>query len=209
MKRNKFLAEFLLFAVIPFSWAGPQAGNYKIKVSHEPFTKDLSLSSVQQGYSSKWKHIMLQQLAEQVNYAGHYRLYFDYGDDLPNECGAGRPLCGWVIDKITGQVVSELPEFISNENDMRHPNIVKGCVVYSPEDENEPPPSGTMADFPIFYLDSTLLWMNGTLSPASNPNDDKCEYQIYNFKADKFQRVGNGDPSDDPRFQHSESSEAE
>lgn len=202
MMVNKYLAVVLLFGVTPLSWGGPQAGDYRVKVSLEPFAETLNLSGIQKGYTDEWKRIMQQQLMEQVNYAGHYRLYVGYGDDLPNECGDGHPLCGWVIDKTTGKVVSALPEFIAIENDMSHPSTVQSCAVYSPEDENDPPPPGAMADFPIFYRDSTLLWMNGTLLSASNPNNDKCEYKIYNFKDGKFSIIGKGDPSDDPHFRH-------
>lgn len=202
MKVNKTLLCFLLLSISSLTYGVPQVNSYKISVSHGPFAKDLSLSSIQQGYTSKWRLIMQQQLAEQVNYAGHYRLYVGYGEDLPNECGSDRPLCGWIIDKITGQVVSELPEFISNANDMRHPSKEQGCAVYSPGADNDPPPPGAMADFPIFYRDSSLLWINGSLSSAPNPNDDKCEYQIYDFKGDKLKNLGKGDPSDDPHFQH-------
>ncbi|AHE72818.1 hypothetical protein M942_09325 [Enterobacter ludwigii] len=202
MKANKSLLSFFFFCAIPLAYGTPQSDNYKIKVSRGPFANVLHLSNEQNGYTSKWKHIMQQQLASEVNYAGHYRVYVDYGDNLPNECGADAPLCGWVIDKITGMIVSKLPVFISNENDMSHPSLAQGCAVYSPEDENDPPPPGAMADFPFFYRDSTLLWMNGTSLRAPNPNNDKCEYKIYNFKNNEFKVIGDGDPSDDPHFKN-------
>lgn len=205
MKVNKKLSYFLLLSISFFVFGGTQSGDYHVKENHGPYAKKVILSDMQNSYSSNWKHIMQSELLEPVNFAGHYRLYVDYGENLPNECDSARPLCGWIIDKITGKVVSKLPEFISTENDMSHPSVAQGCAVYSSEDDNAPPSTGAASNFPFFYRNSTLLWMNGSLLPASNPNDDKCEYQIYNLEGNKFQIIGKGDPSDDPNFLHHES----
>ncbi|MFZ5273770.1 hypothetical protein [Enterobacter asburiae] len=171
MKGNKLLVGFLFFGVIPFSWGFPQAGDYKVKVSHGPFAKTISLTDIQQHNTDEWKHIMQRELVKPVNFAGHYRLYISKNGELPKECGDERWVCGWIIDKTTGQVVSELPEFNGNN------------AYYSYHDNGTP----ISEDFaPDFYPISTMLWMNGETAPRSNPDATKCNYIAYNFTKNTF-----------------------
>ncbi|EOC9629817.1 hypothetical protein [Enterobacter ludwigii] len=171
MKGHKLLAGVLFFGVIPLSWGVPQAGDYRVKVSNGPFAKNISLSDIQQHNTDKWKHIMQRELVKPVNFAGHYRLYLSKNGELPKECGDERWVCGWIIDKTTGQVVSELPEFNGNN------------AYYSYHDNGTP----VSEDFaPDFYPISTMLWMNGETAPRSNPDADKCNYISYNFTKNTF-----------------------
>ena len=133
---------------------------------------------------------MQQELVKPVNFAGHYRLYLSKNGELPKECGDDRWVCGWIIDKTTGQVMSELPEFNGNH------------AYYSYHDNGTP----VSEDFaPDFYPDSTMLWMNGDTVPSSGKGDEQCNYIAYNFKNNTFKTLEIGeecvvDHGDDPDY---------
>ncbi|EHI7918817.1 hypothetical protein J9M50_004815, partial [Salmonella enterica] len=117
MKHNNILLGFALLTFTCEAFAGkdnPQFSDYPVAVSTGPFAKNIALSAEQQSYTNKWKQTMQRELAKPVNFAGHYRLYLSWNGELPKECGDNRWVCGWVIDKTSGEIVSELPEF--NEN---------------------------------------------------------------------------------------------
>ncbi|AHE72705.1 hypothetical protein M942_06065 [Enterobacter ludwigii] len=178
MKGNKILLSFLLFSIIPLSYGSPQFDGYRVKVSAGPFAKNIVLSDMQHNYTEKWKTIMQKQLVEPVNFAGHYRLYLSWDGELPKDCGDGRWVCGWIIDKKTGEIVSELPEFNGNR------------VYYSYHDNGTPSPE---IFSPGFYPVSTMLWMNGETIPKSGNGDVKCNYIAYNFTDNKFTTLDIGD----------------
>lgn len=161
--------------------ANPQFPDYPATVSKGPFAKNIELSTLQQGYSDKWKHVMQREQVKPVNFAGHYRLYLSWNGELPKECGDDRWVCGWIIDKTTGSIVSELPKF-------------NGNTYYRPYHANGTPAPEEFA--PGFYPRSTMLWMNGNTAPLSNLDNLKCEYRVYSFKDNKFNLIGHGDPCD-------------
>ncbi|WP_158698732.1 hypothetical protein [Cronobacter dublinensis] len=163
------------------SEANPQFSDYSVAISSGPFTDNIVLASNQQRFTDKWKHIMQRELLKKVNFAGHYRFYLSWNGELPQECGDERWVCGWVIDKTTGKIVSELPEFNGNH------------AYLSYHANGTPVPE---AFEPAFYPQSTMLWINGNTAPLSNLNNLKCEYRIYNFKYNIFSLIDHGYPCD-------------
>lgn len=161
--------------------AFPQSSDYPVAVSEGPFAKNIELTATQQGYTDKWKQVMQRELVKSVNFAGHYRLYLSRNGELPKECGDSRWVCGWVIDKATGKVVSELPAFNGNH------------AYFSYHDNGTPAPEEFAPDF---YPRSSMLWMNGSNIPASGNGDNKCNYIAYNFKNNNFTTLEIGDECD-------------
>lgn len=149
----------------------PQFSDYSVAVSTGPFAKKIALSTDQQSYTDKWKQTMQREFAKPVNFAGHYRLYLSWNGELPKECGDDRWVCGWVIDKTSGEIVSELPEF--NGNTHYRPYFANGTPV----------PDEFM---PEFYPKSSMIWINGNTAPISNLDDLKCENIAYVFNGTKF-----------------------
>jgi len=86
----------------------PQFYNFEVKVKSGPYAKNILLNSEQEKFSTKWKRAMQEQLDKPVNFSGHYRLHTAFGGQ-GMECMKDNWVCGWVIDKLTGKVVSELP----------------------------------------------------------------------------------------------------
>ncbi|EOI5729144.1 hypothetical protein ACMS09_002602 [Cronobacter malonaticus] len=117
MNFNKLTCSLMLFSTNAIAFASevnPQFSYFSVAISSGPFTENIVLASKQQHFTDKWKHIMQRELGKPVNFAGHYRLYLSWSGELPKECGDKRWVCGWVIDKATGKIVSELPEFKGN-----------------------------------------------------------------------------------------------
>lgn len=149
----------------------PQFSDYPVVVSKGPFAKKIALSTEQQNYTDKWKQTMLRELAKPVNFAGHYRLYLSWNGELPKECGDERWVCGWVIDKTSGEIVSELPEFNGNH------------AYFSYHSDGTPVPVELMTEF---YPKSSLIWIEGSNIPSSGKIDNKCENIAYTFNNSKF-----------------------
>ncbi|EBD6545219.1 hypothetical protein C1366_26290 [Salmonella enterica] len=191
MKHNNILLGFALLTFTCEAFAGkdnPQFSDYPVAVSTGPFAKNIALSAEQQSYTNKWKQTMQRELAKPVNFAGHYRLYLSWNGELPKECGDNRWVCGWVIDKTSGEIVSELPEF--NEN--THYRSYHDNGTPSPEEFE-----------PGFYPNSIVLWMNGNTAPQSDLRNLQCKYMMYTFKENKFTALDKGSPcevdyGDDP-----------
>ncbi|EOY5421225.1 hypothetical protein ACP6O2_001355 [Cronobacter dublinensis] len=117
MNFNKITCSLILFSINAIAFASevnPQFSDFSVAISSGPFTENTVLASKQQHFTDKWKHIMERELVKPVNFAGHSRLYLSWSGELPKECGDERWVCGWVIDKTTGKIVSELPEFNGN-----------------------------------------------------------------------------------------------
>lgn len=174
MKYNNILLGFTLLISACSAFADkdhPQFSDYPVVVSKGPFAKQIVLSTEQQNYTDKWKQIMQRELTKPVNFAGHYRLYLSWNGELPKECGDDRWVCGWVIDKTSGEIVSELPEFNGNTH-------------YRPyHDNGTPAPEEFM---PEFYPKSSMIWINGNTAPLSNIYDLKCRNIAYSFDHSKF-----------------------
>lgn len=174
----------------------PQFGDFDIQKSSGPFAHALSLTDQQKMFSEKWQRIMQRELKKSVNFAGHYRVYLSWNGELPKECGDARWVCGWILDKHTGEIVSTLPEFNGNTS------------YFSYNDNGTPKPDEFA---PIFYSDSTMLWIAGSNIPAKGEGDDRCAIITYNFKSNKFIPVFRGecevDHGDDPNYQDKGGSE--
>ncbi|EOL8944279.1 hypothetical protein ACM91X_001377 [Cronobacter dublinensis] len=182
MNFNKITCSLILFITNAIAFASevnPQFSDFSVAISSGPFTEHIVLASDQQHFTDKWKHIMQRELVKKVNFAGYYRLYLSWNGELPQECGDERWVCGWVIDKKTGKIISELPEFNGNTH-------------YRPYHDNGTPVPEAFE--PAFYPQSTMLWINGNTAPSSNLNNLKCEYRIYNFKGNIFSLIDNGYP---------------
>ncbi|MCQ1632236.1 hypothetical protein NOE29_05520 [Escherichia coli] len=82
--------------------------NDVVDVSNGPFTKELVLKTPQNDFSSWWKENVEVELSKPVNFAGKYRLFVSQGGH-GKECPHDYWICGWVIDKTTGEVVATLP----------------------------------------------------------------------------------------------------
>ncbi|WP_137761785.1 hypothetical protein [Nissabacter sp. SGAir0207] len=173
----------LILSMIEMSsaYAFPQFPDYPVPISKGPFAKSIELTDIQEGYTAKWKKVMQRELVKSVNFAGHYRLYLSWNAELPKECGDERWVCGWVIDKISGKIVSELPEFNGNH------------AYFSYHDNGTPVPEEFA---PNFYPHSSMLWMNGSNIPTSGKGDNKCNYIAYDFKKNNFITLEIGDECD-------------
>ncbi|WP_137761784.1 hypothetical protein [Nissabacter sp. SGAir0207] len=195
MKCNNILLSFVLLSSacsVLADKGNPQFSDYPVAVSKGPFAKKIALSANQQKYTEKWKQTMQRELAKPVNFSGHYRLYLSWNAELPKECGDERWVCGWVIDKTSGKIISELPEFNGNH------------AYFSYNDNGTPVPEDFM---PEFYPKSSMIWIEGSNVPSSGKIDNKCENIAYMFDGLKFItvldagkcKVDYGDDQDAPR----------
>lgn len=109
MRTNKLIQCLcLLFPLCThFSYAA-QLNSDVANVSNGPFTEKLVLSDAQNDFSSWWKDKVKSELGKPVNFAGRYRLFVSPGGH-GNECIHDYWICGWVIDKTTGEIVATLP----------------------------------------------------------------------------------------------------
>lgn len=175
MNINKLCIAF--FSVIAFySHADndPQFSDYPIKVSSGPFVKSVSLNDKQQ-HTESWKELIQAEILKPVNFSGHYRVAISKNGKLPKDCGNDGWVCGWVIDKLTGKVVSELPEF--NNNTKYFSSIDNGT------------PSPDPFDMEI-YPNSSMIWISGQNSPKNqNGGDVKCANTAYEFKNNNFKKL--------------------
>jgi hypothetical protein len=154
----------------------PQFYNFEVKVKNGPYAKNILLNSEQEKFSTKWKRAMQEQLDKPVNFSGHYRLHTAFGGQ-GMECMKDNWVCGWVIDKLTGKVVSELPK---DDN---------GSNIYVDVGDN-----GTPMGLPFeidAYKDSTMLVITGQAIPATSDATDSpiCKSVIFNFEGNKFVKI--------------------
>lgn len=154
----------------------PQFSNFEVKVKSGPYAKNILLNSEQENFSSKCKRAMQEQLYKPVNFSGHYRLYIAFGGQ-GIECMKDNWVCGWVIDKLTGKVVSGLPK---DDN---------GSNVYADVGDNGTP-VGLIFEIDA-YKDSTMLIITGQSIPATSDATDSpiCKSIIFNFEDNKFVKL--------------------
>lgn len=179
MEIKKYLLILLAFISLP-SFANddmaPEFKNYQVNISNGSFANRLIITEEQKKHSNSWVQIMQNELRKKANFAGHYRLYLSQKGELPVDCGPNGWVCGWVIDKTTGSVISELPIFNGNSN------------YYSTIDNGTPSPDLFSIEF---YPNSNLIWLNGENIPKSKLDnisfeDKKCANNAYVFKSNKF-----------------------
>lgn len=181
MRAEKYLIMSTIFL---FQWASAlHAGelrfsDYSVTMTSGPFANQILLTKKQKTYSEKWQKIMSKELGEPVNFAGHYRLYLSWGGEFPDECGSERWVCGWIVDKITGEIISTLPEFNGN------------TAYFTYSDNGTPSPDKFQ---PIFHPNSSMLWMEGTNLPAKKGGSEKCGIAIYNFRNNQFTPLFKGE----------------
>jgi len=109
MRTNKIVQYLcLLFPLCTHLSYAAQPNSDIVGVSNGPFTKELVLRDAQNDFSPWWKDKVKAELAKPVNFAGRYRLFVSPGGH-GKECLHDYWICGWVIDKTTGEVVSTLP----------------------------------------------------------------------------------------------------
>ncbi|EKS6459252.1 hypothetical protein [Enterobacter hormaechei] len=179
---------FLFISVVCFCTLAnegdaPAFKEHNVLLSHGPFKTKIHLTYEQLKKSETWKNIMQKQLTEKANFAGHYRLYISENGELPKDCGVNGWVCGWVVDKITGAVVSELPAFNGNTK------------YYSTIDNGTPSPALFSAEF---YPNSNLIWISGENIPESkigniSLGDKKCSNSAYLFNNNSFHNVFEGE----------------
>lgn len=182
MKTIRMLFTMLMLFSLPLSANDNpelQFSNYPIKVISGPFSSVLKLTSNQQKSSEKWKGVLSDELKKTVNFAGHYRLYISDKGEFPSECGAKGWVCGWVIDKMTGRIVSELPDFNGN------------TAYFSIIDNGTPSPDPFYIEY---YPNRTLIFVGGENTPKEkhgdlSPEDRKCAYSKYKFTNGEFYKI--------------------
>ena len=158
----------------------PEHEKYPVKVSKGPFVKKLQLTEKEKKNSAKWKKKLQQELAKPVNFSGHYRLYINHDEIYEKECIGDSWVCGWVIDKHTGKIVAELPEF----------NYSRAYHVYT--DNGSPVPDDLVVEF---YPNSSIIYIYGENIPYKEdvPRGEKAEMKCGNiyweFKNDKYEQL--------------------
>lgn len=195
MKVNKkilFVFSVFVFPVFAAENNTPQFSDYPVNLFFDSFAKKINLSKQQKSYSSKWKGLIQNALLRPANFSGHYVIYISQKGELPEECGNDGWVCGWIIDKINGKVVSELPYFNGNTK------------YYSTIDNGTPSPDLFDVEF---YAKSSMLWVRGQNIPENGKvNESRCANTAYNFKKNIFIKLFSGkcevDVGSDPNADH-------
>lgn len=157
----------------------PKFSNYPVNIKHGAFVEEVDFSDRQEMYSEKWKKLMRNSILNPVNFSGHYGIYISKNGELPEECGDDGWVCGWIIDKINGKKVSELPAFNGNTK------------YYSIIDNGTLSPDLFDAEF---YATSSMLWIRGQNIPANGKaGEDRCANVAYDFKSDLFVKLFSGE----------------
>lgn len=144
----------------------PQFSDFPATVSSGPFIKILSLND-KQDHTEKWNEFIQSELLKPVNFSGHYRVAISKNGKLPQDCGNDGWVCGWIIDKLSGVVISELPEF--NDNTKYFSTIDNGT------------PSPDLFDIEI-YPNSSMIWISGQNTPKNKKDADvRCANTAYEF----------------------------
>lgn len=182
MKVNKvflFLCMFLFLTAHAGVNTPPKFSSYPVNINHGTFVEKVNFSDRQEMYSEKWKKLMKNSILNPVNFSGHYVIYISKKGELPEECGDDGWVCGWIIDKINGKIVSELPAFNGNTK------------YYSIIDNGTPSPDLFDAEF---YATSSMLWIRGQNIPANGKvGEDRCANVAYDFKSDLFIKLFSGE----------------
>lgn len=182
-KLTILLTTFICFSTLANEGETPKFKEHNVILSHGPFASKIKLTGEQSGKSNDWKKLMQSQLSKEVNFAGHYRLYISEKGELPKDCGVNGWVCGWVVDKLSGAIISELPMFNGNTK------------YYSTIDNGTPSPDPFSAEF---YPNSNLIWISGENIPKSkvgniSPGDKKCSNSAYVFDHQSFQNIFQGE----------------
>ncbi len=153
--------------------SNPQFSDYQVEVSKGPFRKKIFINKEQEGYSAHWKRNMQKQLNSPINYAGHFRIYTQFGGH-GKECLRDYWVCGWVIDKLTGKIVATLPV---DDNGSNH---------YAGVADN-----GTPVGLPFemdAYRNSSMIAITGQSIPLKKGMDDSsfCKTALFDFKSNKY-----------------------
>ena len=159
--------------IVIFS-GGPDYTKYPVKVSKGPFAKELHFTEKEKKNSPEWRKRLQQELNKPVNFAGHYRLFIDYDNVSRKECNL---ICGWVIDKHKGKIITGLPWFNGNNACYRFIDL------YTPVAE----------DLIInFYPDSSMIFIHGMNMPIEKSSsvdgeeDLVCGDTAWSFENDKY-----------------------
>ncbi len=153
--------------------SNPQFSDYQVEVSKGPFENKIFINKEQEWYSAQWKRNMEKQLNSPINFAGHFRVYTEFGGH-GKECLRDNWVCGWVIDKLTGKIVATLPV---DDNGSNH---------YADVADN-----GTPVGLPFemdAYKNSSMIAITGQSIPLKKGMDDSpvCKTALFNFKGDKY-----------------------
>lgn len=174
---NILFVFFVLFSFDVFSEDGssPNFSDYSTVISSGPFVNKAALTAVQRDFSADWRSLIEKELVKPVNFSGHYRLVITQGGVLSKECGNDGWVCGWVIDKKTGEVVSTLPEFNGNTK------------YFATIDNGTPSPDSFSIEY---YPNSSLVWVSGQNKPENGDfKQTKCANAAYKYNANTFSIV--------------------
>lgn len=173
MKINKLIMLLLLVVMVTARASDhPRFPEYSVMINPGPFANKIEFSNLQNHYSNEWKNYIKTEFVKPVNFSGHYRIILSENGILPQECGDDGWVCGWIIDKLTGRVISELPKF--NGNTKYFPTIDNGT------------PSPDLFNME-YYPNSSMIWISGQNTPVNNRyGETKCANIAYNFKDDNF-----------------------
>ena len=194
MKITKVVLMLISFSVYSHGTENvPQVSEYQVKTYNGPFEKKLKITHEFLNHSNKWKQLMQKELQKEVNFSGHYRVYLSRNGEFPKECGDRAWVCGWIIDKLTGEIISQLPSF--NNNTKYYATINNGTRspdLFSTE----------------FYARSNLMWISGQNHPEHGKFGlhEHCANVAYEFKENKFTKLFSGlcerDVGEDQEAEH-------
>lgn len=165
------LLIFLTFNSFSQKNSNPQFSDYQVDVSQGPFERKPKFNYEQEGYSMRWKKTMQDQLSKPVNFAGHFRIYTEFGG-YGKECLRDNWVCGWVIDKHTGKVVASLPTDDSGSN------------IYADVSDN-----GTPVGLPFevdAYNNSSMIAVTGQAIPIRENDSPVCKTTLFNFEKNYY-----------------------
>ncbi|KFC78100.1 hypothetical protein GBAG_3482 [Buttiauxella agrestis ATCC 33320] len=161
--------------------ARPDFKDYPVEISKGPFASQLEFSDEEKNYSSHWKEITINEFKKSENIAGHYRIYTDdksSGKECLDHQGG---VCGWVIDKLSGKIVMQLPS-------------INGTNVYQQVADNGTPVG---EEFRIeTRKNSYLIILTGQAIPQKIEHDENgipltypCQTTYYILKKNQFSKI--------------------
>jgi len=159
----------------------PEFAGYSVSVSSGPFATKLNLTNEQNNYSEHWKNMATAELSKTENMSGHYRIFTDVNSN-GNECiDHSGGVCGWIIDKLSGNVVASLP-------------FVDGTNIYNQVADNGTPVG---EEFRInTQKNSSLIVLTGQGIPQKIEYDKdglpisySCKTTYYVFKNNQFSKI--------------------
>jgi len=159
----------------------PDFERYAVSFTKKSFSTHLILTNEQEGYSEHWKKITMNELKKAANLAGNYRIYTDAGSQGSECLDHKGGVCGWVIDKVSGKVVTSLPS-------------VNGSNVYNQVADNGTPIG---EEFKIHTQEnSALMILTGQAIPLKIESDEyglpityPCKAIYYVFENNQFRKI--------------------